>query len=312
MKKINITFITILIISILTINFTYWDSKTMSSSTWYTLYEERVSSFCKEYKINDGSSEIIYTIDKDDQFLNLDKLEWVTQNYKKSKSIDLAKEQYRKNMDNIYWCATNVVYYRALKQVKEDLLKSNPELDSKLKNKLEEQIKAIELKISQNSNKCKVTSEKNNSIIKKSVLKQTTYEVCKYSFYLEYLKSFNEQMAALDDNLQTSPNNSDEMNKKLLETQKLLEEQKSSNAKTIQTILQEESKKKNQIQKEMDDAFKVFPIAFKAYSEYENNITIHIYLELLREDYNLLREWLHKSINPINQVVYKISNAMKK
>ncbi len=84
------------------------------------------------------------------------------------------------------------------------------------------------------------------------------------------------------------------------------------NAKTIQTILQEESKKKNQIQKEMDDAFKIFPIAFKAYSEYENNITIHIYLELLREDYNLLREWLHKSINPINQVVYKISNAMKK
>ena len=290
MKKINITFITILIISILTINFTYWDSKTMSSSTWYTLYEERVSSFCKEYKINDGSSEIIYTIDKDDQFLNLDKLEWVTQNYKKSKSIDLAKEQYRKNMDNIYWCATNVVYYRALKQVKEDLLKSNPELDSKLKNKLEEQIKAIELKISQNSNKCKVTSEKNNSIIKKSVLKQTTYEVCKYSFYLEYLKSFNEQMAALDDE---TKNNQD-------------------NAKTIQTILQEESKKKNQIQKEMDDAFKVFPIAFKAYSEYENNITIHIYLELLREDYNLLREWLHKSINPINQVVYKISNAMKK
>ena len=290
MKKINITFITVLIISILTINFTYWDSKTMSSSTWYTLYEERVSNFCKEYKINDGSSEIIYTIDKDDQFLDLDKLEWATQNYKKSKSIDLAKEQYRKNMDNIYWCATNVVYYRALKQVKEDLLKSNPELDSKLKNKLEEQIKAIELKISQNSNKCKVTSEKNNSIIKKSVLKQTTYEVCKYSFYLEYLKSFNEQMAALDDE---TKNNQD-------------------NAKTIQTILQEESKKKNQIQKEMDDAFKVFPIAFKAYSEYENNITIHIYLELLREDYNLLREWLHKSINPINQVVYKISNAMKK
>lgn len=285
MKKINITFITILIISILTINFTYWDSKTMSSSTWYTLYEERVSSFCKEYKINDGSSEIIYTIDKDDQFINFEK------NPSKAwKSIQLAKEQYRKNMDNIYWCATNVVYYRALKQVKEDLLKSNPELDSKLKNKLEEQIKAIELKISQNSNKCKVTSEKNNSIIKKSVLKQTTYEVCKYSFYLEYLKSFNEQMAALDDE---TKNNQD-------------------NAKTIQTILQEESKKKNQIQKEMDDAFKVFPIAFKAYSEYENNITIHIYLELLREDYNLLREWLHKSINPINQVVYKISNAMKK
>lgn len=290
MKKYKLTSIILLILSILTINITYWDSKTMSDSTWYSLYEERVSNFCKEYKINDGSSEIIYTIWKDDQFLNLDNLEWVTQNYKKSKSIDLAKEQYRKNMDNIYWCATNVVYYRALKQVKEELISKSPELNSKLKNKLDWEIKAIEQKISQNSNKCKVTSEKSTSIIKKSVLKQTTYEVCKYSFYLEYLKTFNEKMAALDDETKNNQNYT----------------------KAIQTILQEEANKKNQIQKEIEDAYKVFPVAFKAYSEYENNITIHIYLELLREDYNLLREWLHKSINPINQVVYKISNAMKK
>lgn len=282
MKKYKLTLITILFLSLLSIKFTYWDSKTMSDLSWYTLYEERVSNFCKEYKINDWSSEIIYTIDKDDQFLNLEK-----NSSKAWKSIEIAKEQYRKNMDNIYWCATNVTHYRALKQVKDELGKN---LDPNLKNKLEEKIKTIEFEIKKKSNKCKITSEKSSSIIKKSVLKQTTYEVCKYSFYLEYLKSFNEKMVALDDETKNNSNNT----------------------KAIQTILKEEAKKKSQIQKEIDDAYKVFPIAFKAYSEYENNIAIHIYLELLKEDYNLLREWLHKSINPINQVVYKISNAMRK
>jgi hypothetical protein len=33
---------------------------------------------------------------------------------------------------------------------------------------------------------------------------------------------------------------------------------------------------------------------------------------LLRDDYISFREKLHKSLNPINQVVYKIINAMKK
>jgi hypothetical protein len=33
---------------------------------------------------------------------------------------------------------------------------------------------------------------------------------------------------------------------------------------------------------------------------------------LLKDDYLSLREKLHKTLNPINQVVYKIMNAMKK
>jgi len=100
----------------------------------------------------------------------------------------LAKEQYRKNMDDIYGCATNIVYYKSLQLIKENLITKNPKLNSRLQNKLVEKIRQIETEISNNSAKCKITSEKNDSIIKKSVLKQTTYEFCKYSFYLEYLK----------------------------------------------------------------------------------------------------------------------------
>ncbi|NCO31883.1 hypothetical protein GW891_03695 [bacterium] len=123
----------------------------------------------------------------------------------------------------------------------------------------------IEISINQDSNKCKISSEKNNSIIKKSILKQTTYELCKYNFYLEYLKNFNENIYAIN-----VSNNVDSV--------------------SINSLLNVENEKINEIDKEIINIYKTYPVAFKAYSEYENNITIHILLELLRDDYNLLRE----------------------
>lgn len=289
MKKYKL-FIILSIISLLLTSNTYWEAKTMSEKKWFDLYQERVSLFCSEYKINDNSSETIYLIDSDNQFLNLDNPGTTTLWYELWKDLELAKKQYRKNMDEIYWCSTNIVYYRSLKLIKNDLITKNPKLNSRLQNKLNFKIKEIENDINQNSTKCKITWEKNNSIIKKSVLKQTTYEFCKYSFYLEYLKEINEKIWKLDS---WTLNNSD-------------------NNKAISEVLKKEKTKKLQINEEIENINKIFPVAFKAYSEYENNITNHILLELLREDYNLLRESLHKTINPINQVVYKISNAMRK
>jgi hypothetical protein len=65
------------------------------------------------------------------------------------------------------------------------------------------------------------------------------------------------------------------------------------------------------IDKEIADVDKIFPVIYQAYAEYEDNFVIHKLLELLREDYVAFREQLHKNLNPINQVVYKIANAMK-
>lgn len=285
MKKISTIIIISILINITQINISFWEAKTMSDKSWYSLYKERITNFCSEYKTNDNNSETIYLIWKDEQFLDLDtNSSW---KYKSWNDVALAKEQYRKNMDNIYNCATKLSYYRWLKTIKNDLIWKNPKLKSILEKKLDTKMQEIELSISQGSNKCKISSEKNNSIIKKSVLKQTTYELCKYNFYLEYLKEFNENISTLNES-----NNNDLV--------------------YINSILKKENEKKSEISKEIIDIYKTYPVAFKAYSEYENNITIHILLELLREDYKLLREWLHKSINPINQVVYKISNAMSK
>ncbi|MDR0772161.1 MAG: hypothetical protein LBF15_03885 [Candidatus Peribacteria bacterium] len=72
------------------------------------------------------------------------------------------------------------------------------------------------------------------------------------------------------------------------------------------------TRKINALDKEASEIIEVYPVAFKAFSEYENNLVVHIMLELLREDFIVLREKLHQNLNPINQVVYKIANAMKK
>jgi hypothetical protein len=76
-------------------------------------------------------------------------------------------------------------------------------------------------------------------------------------------------------------------------------------------LLKNEVKKKWELDEEIEHTYKVFPLAFHAYTEYENNITIHFLLELIKEDYIILRQKLHNTLNPINQLVYKVSNAMK-
>jgi hypothetical protein len=70
-----------------------------------------------------------------------------------------------------------------------------------------------------------------------------------------------------------------------------------------------ENDRKNQIDNEINHIYKVYPIAFNAYKQYEDNLSTHLLLELIRDDYKILRDNLHKVLNPINQVVYKISNA---
>ncbi|NVP17644.1 hypothetical protein HUU51_02905 [Candidatus Gracilibacteria bacterium] len=286
MKKNKIIIFGIIFSIIININSAFGDEvQTLSDKKGYDLYQERVSLFCSEYKINDNSSEMIYLIDNDNQFKNYD-----NGGIDINKSLSVGKDQYRKNMDDIYGCATNIVYYRSLKLIKEDLITKNPKLNGRLQNKLNYKINEIEKKIIETSNKCKITGEKNNGIIKKSVLKQVTYEYCKYNFYLEYLKEINQNNINLDEE---TKNNTE-------------------NAKGINEVVKKVANKKKEIEKEISDTNKAFPVAFKAYSEYENNITVHILLELLREDYILLREAIHKTLNPINQVSYKISNAMRK
>jgi superfamily I DNA/RNA helicase len=171
---------------------------------------------------------------------------------------------------------------KSLKLVKEDLIKNNPELNKEIAAKITE--KTRKLQLSFDTLKCKNISEENDSIQKLTLLRQTTYELCRYHSYLEYLREYNSNFENLD-----------------------LPDDDSYNTNYIVKL---EKERKDEINNEISHIYKIYPIAFSAYNQYENNVTIHILLELIKEDYVVFREALHNSINPINQVVYKISNAM--
>lgn len=317
MKKISLLIIMTLLVNLSTLSVFSADEVALSLSDKdnYELYQERVTNYCNEYKVTDSTSELIYLINSPDyktytDFTDLSKLgdsnlsetekEKLNElNEKKLKDLENAKKQYLNIMDWIYDCAVSTSYYKWYELIKEDLIKGNAVINSSLSEKIKNQQEDIvksQWELDESTwNTCKIISESKSSIIKKSVLKQATYELCKYNYYLEYLKWINKNIEYenLDDDYYDE------------------EQTKAINELAISSISEAKAIKSNAIDLEIENTYKVFPKVYQSYSDYENSIAIHLLLELLKDAYSLLRESLHKTINPINQVVYKISNAMK-
>lgn len=198
-------------------------------------------------------------------------------------SLEKTKELHVWNMNSIYKCWLLSTQKKSLLLIKNDLIKQNPTLGKKIEWKIDSEVQKLEY-IS-DSNWC-TKSKSKSSVQKLTLLKQATYQTCKYISYLEYLKEYNKSI----------PN--------IIEPNKW--------HYTPLEIVKNQEQKVWELDEEIKYTYRIFPLAFHAYWEYENNITAHFLLELLKDDYITLRESLHKALNPINQVVYKIVNAMKK
>jgi len=57
-----------------------------------------------------------------------------------------------------------------------------------------------------------------------------------------------------------------------------------------------------EIAQEISHSYKVFPIAYHAYSDYENNFPIHYLLEIVHADVILLKSRLYETLMPIAQL----------
>lgn len=252
-------------------------------------YECRSNKVCKVYNEN----KRVFNIQKFEtveSYSNFELTDIILSSGTSQKGIQKAVEIYKENMNSIYKCA--IIWaqknslYRLLNLPVQDNVKKS--IEPKIKNIIQK------LDISANANKC-LNIDTQTVFNKLSILRQTTYLTCDYSFYMEYLKHYY-----------NNPANAlwiqqDDFNKKD-------EEVKSY---TLLEAADKVTKAQNDVNQELSQAYKVFPIAYHAYSEYENNFPIHFLLELLKEDFYMFREKLHQVLNPINQVVYKISNAMK-
>ena len=261
---------TILIIILFSYNITNaaeWSSYSLEAN--YKLYQERVKNICEQYKPEK------FLINIEDNYLIIED--------NNIYSLANIKNTHRTNMNNIYKCSLLKIQKKSLLLIKIDLIKKNAELSKKLAKKID--IKVMQIELTMSNLKC-INSEEKTSIQKLNVLKQTTYQTCKYINYLEYLRENNQKINSL---IEWSKEKYD-----------------------IRSITKKAKEKINELDKEIKHTYRIFPLAFHAYTEYENNITIHFLLELIKEDYVILRQKLHNTLNPINQLVYKVSNAMYK
>jgi len=283
----------ILCIWLLTSSQTFAETSSLicNSSDWYELYKCRVKNTCSPYK-----PQPIFFQTK--EYPNYDTDEdtiW-------GNELDKAKNDYKNNMNNIYKCALIWVQEKSLNTTKQ-LLSNNAYLKNKIQNKIESKIRKLTL--TKDSLGCKQSND-NNSVQKLQVLQQASYELCKYNSYLEYLRERNKYIKNIikyNEGLEKL-SNENSTNKKVVPT--------GQETYNLSHIIDLEKSKKIEIDEEIKRVYKIFPIAYHAYSEYENNFSIHILLELLREDFIAFRKNYHQTINPINQVGYKIINAMKK
>lgn len=279
MKKIILFCIFVFSILITKNAFSNWELKTFSNKTWFPWYEEQVKNVCDVYNRTDKNNEKIINLPGSRNFKNLDNIGFTN-------DLAEAKKIYNQNMDDIFECAILWSYIRNLKTV-EEAIKNNEKLKKSLWKKIEQKIKSLEEKLKE-INGCKKPTN-NLGLVKKYVLEQTTYETCKYDFYLKYLK-----------NRSGTIENSTNL-ENLEDNEKIL----------TKTIVKNINERNSAIDKEIERIFEVYPIVMQSFDDYENYIWIHILLELLEQDLKVFKVWLHKTLNPINQVIYKIHNAMK-
>lgn len=274
-----------------------WKDTSFSKENWYKLYLENIDKWCESYK--DGKKIIFQT----KQYLKVEEIDSLN-TYTKNFDLNYAKKTYRENMNTIYKCALIWVKNDAYSKVIE-FIKPEKELLQKIK---EEKNK---LNLQEKSLKCKNISWNKWFDIKKIILDQTTYEICSYNFYLEYLKTYNDDLWKLvkyDQIMQQAEKNG---NQTWL-SQSIVDNYDGTYGSTwINQVIKIQNQKKMLINKEIEKAYEIFPVVYAAYTDYENAITTHLLLEVIKYDYFTFKNSLHKTLGPINQVIYKISNAMK-
>ena len=178
-------------------------------------------------------------------------------------------------MTNIYKCAIFETQKISFKSIKE-LINNDAELKRNILPKIEKKIGDIDT--SEKKINC-IPNDANtkNSVIKLKVLRETTYELCHYISYLEYLRDYNSDYANIWK--QEAQNNTVLNDPKNAGTAGLANTlSTSSGSYNLTAIIELEKKKKSQIDDEIKHSYKIFPIAFNVYNQYEENMTIHILL----------------------------------
>lgn len=294
-------------------SFIFWIANiSFATNAWtdYAKYKERVENqeICKKYK---PANEIKSLLKNETIYENPDSPTWIWDEQASTRtwinnSFDApfikAKWTYKTNMNNIYKCALLKIQISELENIQK-LIKTEKTWDLwvSIDGKIQQKITKLKtLAIDWRWSGTCTNTNKNIGVSKREVLENTTYETCKYVSYLDFLRSYYKNTANLLK--QDSQNNNWNINKALEAINWI---------STIDSINATYNKVLMDIDKEEKHTVETFPIVFQSYNEYAYNYPLHVLLQLVKEDLIIFRDKLHAVLNPINQVVYKISNAQK-
>jgi len=274
-KKLSIVLIFLLSYNL---SFAASEAQKIKDETDYWLYKNRVESICSKYKEN----KLVVNVEEYKSVLENE----VKQNINDSYILDYWISKYKDDMNNIYNCWITLTQINSI-----DLILKKIWTNNEIKKVVGEKLQAqkSKLQILYKNNKC-INTDNNTLNYRLNILKQTTYETCRYNFYMEYLKSYYDSIDLVDLNYDKNKS-------------------KWISAEWYNTFV---NQYKTKINYEVSRAYYLFPLSYHAYTEYENYYPIHILLLLIKEDFISFREKFHKVISPINQVWYKIINAMSK
>ena len=273
----------------------FWAEDFCGTQKWYELYECRVENICQAYESEKpvfNSEDFQQAADIGQEFQN---------GNNQAPALASAKQTYRDNMSNIYKCWIIQSQRNTLNKLSEFIKQeSSGQLSDAVWGQIDQRINRLEL--SSNTIGCTL-SDNQTEQNKLNILRETTQQLCKYTSYLEYIKWYYSQTGNAFD--RTNPSDT-----------QLLEEYYDDNilAQLTKTTPRELSnyvtQTQNEIASEISHTYKTFPIAFHAYSEYENIYPIHFLLELIRWDFLILRKLLYQNLLPIAQLWLKVINAM--
>lgn len=209
-----------------------------------------------------------------------------------------AEKVYKENMSDIYSCAMNASIESAV-WFEKVLLKN--EKTPLVKRAIERWLDSFPNY--DNNENCREFDQEKFNELQEIILNEAVYEICKYTSYLDVLNNVYLEDANILKNIKTS----DAITKKDASymKQEEVDQVQLSSIISIQKELQET------IEKDMEKAFNVHKLSYTRFNDFLNNLILHMWLEWLRIRIDLFREYLYKVLWPMNQLPWKIINAMK-
>lgn len=210
------------------------------------------------------------------------------------RALEIARLQYRSNMNKIFSCAVAAGRSNQITKLQEIVKAKYPSQSSDIQEKVKKEVDRYN-RIKESIPNCDQNSsnEDGNQLIVDRLTQSTMVEYCTYSYYLDYLGANVENDYATMAQIENKVGNP----------------ASPRTASTISSAAQDMSSRMKSIQNELNRANDTLPKVLTAYREMERTYITHVLLVIIYDDYLTLRDNLNSYMSALSQLFEKANNA---